>query len=113
MDKSIIEHQKYIESKLTEKLGNSEREGLRRCHEQRVRDFQHERLVHLIVTLFFAVLLIVALVAFLAISGSLLQTLFGILVIILLPLEITYVWHYYKLENGVQGLYQITDKINR
>ena len=90
MDKSIIEHQKYIESKLTEKLGNSEREGLRRYHEQRVRDFQHERLVHLIVTLFFAVLLIVALVAFLANPESLLQTLFGILVIISLPLEIAY-----------------------
>ena len=69
--------------------------------------FQHERLIHLIVTVTFALLTIIA------ILGTLItpQPALFILVLLLLVLLVPYVRHYYILENGVQKLYQYYDKI--
>ena len=67
--------------------------------------FQHERLVHLIVTITFAIL------TMLAILGTLFEpqpALFA-LVVLLLVLLIPYIRHYYILENGVQKLYRYYD----
>ena len=60
--------------------------------------FQHERLVHLLVTLAFALMTIFSLAA------SLSQIYFLPLFVLFLALEIPYVFHYYRLENGVQKL---------
>lgn len=69
--------------------------------------FQHERLVHLIVTVIFALLTILAIV------GTLIapQPALFILIVFLLILLIPYIRHYYILENGVQKLYQYYDKL--
>lgn len=69
--------------------------------------FQHERLVHLIVTVIFALL------TMLAIVGTLIapQPALFILIVFLLILLIPYIRHYYILENGVQKLYQYYDKL--
>ena len=69
--------------------------------------FQHERLIHLIVTVTFALLTLIA------ILGTLItpQPALFILVLLLLVLLVPYVRHYYILENGVQKLYQYYDKI--
>lgn len=64
--------------------------------------FQHERLIHLLVTLSFALFFIFSLVSFLLIKNFLLL----ILAILLLILLIPYIFHYYTLENGVQQLYR-------
>jgi hypothetical protein len=111
MNTAIKAHKMYVESKLQADLTEEERVRLMYYHTQRVRDFQHERLIHLLVTFFFALLLIGSLAAFLLTPVSLLQILFGALTIILLALELAYIWHYYKLENGVQDLYTITEKL--
>lgn len=69
--------------------------------------FQHERLVHLIVTVTFALL------TMLAILGAMLEphpALF-ILILLLVVLLIPYIRHYYILENGVQKLYEYYDKL--
>ena len=60
--------------------------------------FQHERLIHLMVTLAFAVMTILALVA------TLTQFYFLPLFVLFLVLEVPYIIHYYRLENGVQKL---------
>ena len=60
--------------------------------------FQHERLIHLLVTLAFAVMTILSLAA------SLSQFYFLPLFVLFLVLEVPYVLHYYRLENGVQKL---------
>lgn len=60
--------------------------------------FQHERLIHLLVTLAFAVMTLLSLAA------SLEQVCFLPLFVLLLVLEVPYVFHYYQLENGVQKL---------
>lgn len=69
--------------------------------------FQHERLIHLIVTLFYAMLLLFFLVL---IS---LSYVFIIPAFILTIFVICYIVHYFFLENGVQYLYILYDNIKK
>ncbi len=67
--------------------------------------FQHERLIHLIVTVLFALLTMITLLANLFLTQPLLLVLSGLFLILLVP----YIRHYYILENGVQKLYEYYD----
>ena len=60
--------------------------------------FQHERLIHLLVTLAFAVMTIFSLLM------TVQEFYFIPLFVLFLALEVPYVFHYYRLENGVQKL---------
>lgn len=71
--------------------------------------FQHERLIHLIVTVTFALLTILAVFGFMA-WPEVTTLIFSMLLLILL---IPYVIHYYHLENGVQKLYKYYDKLDK
>lgn len=71
--------------------------------------FQHERLIHLIVTVTFALLEMLAIVLS-VISDSLFTLLLPIVILILL---IPYVRHYYILENEVQKMYVQYDRMRR
>lgn len=68
---------------------------------------QHERLIHLLVTILFALLLFMCLIAFF-VSGNM-----GMLAaaVLMLALLVPYIAHYYFLENGVQKLYRIYDDV--
>ena len=69
--------------------------------------FQHERLIHLIVTALFAIMTI--LVFLLAVTRFELWV--GVLLALLLVLLIPYIRHYWLLENGTQKLYFYYDKL--
>ena len=69
--------------------------------------FQHERLIHLIVTVLFALMTI--LVFLLAVTNFAPWT--GVLLMLLLVLLIPYIKHYWLLENGTQKLYEYYDKL--
>ncbi len=69
--------------------------------------FMHERLIHLIVTMVFAVLTVLCILY--AISNPTLGML--ILIIAFMVLLIPYIKHYYLLENGVQHLYKQYDEM--
>lgn len=71
--------------------------------------FQHERLIHLIVTVTFALLEMLAIVIS-VISNSLFTLLLPIVILILL---IPYIRHYYILENEVQKMYGQYDRMRR
>lgn len=71
--------------------------------------FQHERLIHLIVTVTFALLEMLAIVLS-VISYSLFTLLLPIVILILL---IPYIRHYYILENEVQKMYGQYDRMRR
>lgn len=71
--------------------------------------FQHERLVHLIVTITFALLTMLSVLGFLALIQPGLLVLTILLVVLLVP----YIRHYYILENGVQKLYAYYDRLMR
>ena len=88
--------QKLIQDKLEE-------------HLVQVGFFQHERLIHLIVTVTFALLEMLAIVLS-VISDSLFNLLLPIVILILL---IPYIRHYYILENEVQKMYVQYDRMRR
>ena len=69
--------------------------------------FQHERLIHLIVTVLFALMTI--LVFLLAVTNF--EPWTGVLLLLLLVLLIPYIKHYWLLENGTQKLYEYYDKL--
>jgi membrane-bound metal-dependent hydrolase YbcI (DUF457 family) len=82
--------------------------AVREHHDRRVRDFQHERLNHLLVTLF------VALFALLAVAWLLHDPSGGAaaLAALLLALTAAYLLHYFRLENGVQRLYGLSRQLD-
>ncbi len=69
--------------------------------------FQHERLIHLIVTVTFAVITVLSLFAPL-LTG--IMTLYGF-TMLLLVLLVPYIFHYYTLENETQKMYAQYDEI--
>lgn len=74
-------------------------------HLIKIKFFQHERFIHLIVTCFYAVFLL------LSIFICNFIPLFAIVILIFLVFLIFYVRHYFFLENGVQYLYKQYDKL--
>lgn len=68
--------------------------------------FQHERLIHLLVTLFFTIFMI----AFL-IFGFYVSPICFIIMFILMLCVALYVLHYFFLENSVQYMYKQYDKL--
>jgi len=69
--------------------------------------FQHERIIHLIVTVTFAISTVISLMCVI-ISQSIIMSVF---LILLLALLIPYIRHNYILEKGVQKLYEYYDKL--
>ena len=79
---------------------------LKEEHLIKIKFFQHERLIHLIVTLFYT------LFTFIVFSCIKICLPFALIVLIILIFLIFYVIHYFRLENGVQYLYKQYDLIN-
>ena len=67
--------------------------------------FQHERLIHLLVTLFYSAIFLLFLVL------SHIHYVFFIVALLLMPFVICYIVHYFRLENGVQYLYKQDDNM--
>lgn len=114
MEKHIAEHYQTISQRLAAAKSQTDLAELARYHRTRVQEFQHERLIHLLVTFFFAGLFLASLAAFLATAamGLAMNCLLGLLALILFVLELAYIRHYYQLENGVQRLYELTVMID-
>ena len=78
--------------------------------ETKIAYFQHERLIHLLVTLSFAAFLLFEIFSLFILPASFIYA--GILlVLIFFGLTIGYVMHYYFLENSVQQMYHMRDEI--
>ncbi len=73
--------------------------------------FQHERLIHLIVTVLFAFLTIFTAACSCFSKDLYYGIMFCLLSLLCLALLVPYIHHYYVLENGVQKLYEIYDSI--
>ena len=109
MEKRINEYEKYI----TEAIKHPTPE-LKQYHNEMVRNFQHERAVHLAIMLFFIAITIIVMVgaAFaIAFATTPFIVAVSILAMLLAVLSIAYVKHYYFLENHIQKLYDITTKL--
>lgn len=115
MEKQIKEYEKFIEKASRGKLSSTEQAKLADLHQEMIANFQFERLIHLIITLFFVVIsfIVLALTAWLlAVDGFSLMTLpMVIATVIIVILTSFYVRHYYFLENHIQKLYEYTKKL--
>lgn len=109
MKKRILAYRHRIDSILEQNtdFSKSDWEDVLSEHLVQIRFFQHERLVHLIVTMTFAILTVLSI--FVAISFATLP--FFLLALLFLVLLIPYIGHYYLLENEVQKMYQQYDQI--
>ena len=110
MEKRLKQYIVYLESlgsehwsKLTEEQKQEKLESAR----LQIAWFQHERLVHLIVTMTFAVMMVMSIIGGILAEYIPLFILGGAFLILLAP----YIRHYYILENGVQQMYRLYDKL--
>lgn len=78
-------------------------------HIDQIRFFQHERLVHLIVTVTFALVLMMLMILVFSIDEvSILIIVFFVFVVVML---LAYLFHYYILETSIQKMYKQYDAI--
>ena len=99
MKKEIVQYMEDIQKAAGNK--NTDRKKLAEGMLTRIQFYQHERLIHLIVTMSFGVFFLISLILCFN------NTAFLALAILLLALLIPYIGHYYYLENSVQKLYII------
>ncbi len=105
MKKYILTYRKWITLQLQKQDADWER--ILDYHKQQIAFFSHERLVHLIVTVLFALLTIFAISAF-AITKMICFLPLSVLFLVLL---VPYIKHYWLLENQTQGLYDDYNKL--
>ncbi|MBR4178345.1 MAG: hypothetical protein IKR57_03245 [Bacilli bacterium] len=103
MKRYISEYIKNTEKILNEKVTKEIIDN----HVNKISFFSHERLIHLIVTMFFALFTILFIFMFLVLNNYILLIICAIMIVILL----FYIVHYYFLENSVQYLYTLYDKL--
>ena len=116
MDKKLRDYIDYIE-----KASDEPSEELIEYHKVMTQQFQHERFIHLIVTMFFALFLLIFFALFICLSIFLPQGYaadylligIGLITAIFFVVTLFYVRHYYQLENGTQKLEELTKKLFR
>lgn len=107
MKKRIIGYRMKIDTLLEQPPEGTEWEAILQEHLTQVSFFQHERLIHLIVTVTFAILTTIALAIYCIAEYIPVLALIVLLLVLLVP----YIGHYYTLENEVQKMYQQYDVI--
>ena len=107
MKKQIQDYVKAIKWILTEDKPGTDWKEVAQSHLIKIQFYQHERLIHLIVTALFAIMEIICLATLLS-TANLWSLLLMIMILVLL---VPYIGHYYFLENSVQELYLIYDVI--
>lgn len=108
MKSQIQVYNNFIENKLKEDNTNEEWDKISEDYLVKINFYQHERLIHLIVTALFALMETIVITATVITESIGLMVLCAAILILLIP----YVAHYYFLENTVQKMYLIYDKIN-
>ena len=107
MEKRLKQYLEFYRSVAVGEKEIGERESFRREMLVQIQFFQHERLIHLIVTVLFALLAVITILASLIIQEPAVLLLCLMFFVLLIP----YIRHYYILENGVQKLYEYYDRI--
>lgn len=108
MEKRILAYARYLMDVSKKEFSEEERGEISKKILIQIGFFQHERLIHLIVTVLFA-LMTVGVFAICVIMPS---TPFFLLEVAILMLLVPYIRHYFILENTVQQMYRYYDKIS-
>ena len=107
MKKRILAYRKRIDSVLAGEIPAEDWQSVIDEHLVQIGFFQHERLIHLIVTVLFALMAVGTVLAEIISGYTPLFILFFPMLVLLIP----YIKHYYLLENEVQRMYEQYDKM--
>ncbi len=107
MKKRILGYLEYVDTLLDNPPADADWDHLLTEHVQQIQFFQHERLIHLIVTVLFALMTTACLIGMVLSFHLSLVILLVPLLILLFP----YINHYYLLENSVQKMYVQYDRM--
>lgn len=109
MTKYLTNYMKATEQQLKNCISLKELEKLLAEHKDKIAFMQHERIVHFLVTMMFAIILSIFICAFIFAENIALL----ILITMILILLAFYIKHYYFLENTVQKMYKVYDEMLR
>lgn len=109
MKERMVGYLAYIDDILAKDASDTDYTVLMQKHLIQIGFFMHERLIHLIVTVLFAIGTFLTIFAFLFTENLGLLLLALLLIILLVP----YIGHYYRLENGVQKMYRQYDEMEK
>lgn len=107
MKKRILSYRKRIDDLLENASVETDWNDVMQEHLVQIGFFQHERLIHLIVTV------TVAILTFLSIAVTVIAGFVQMLAVVfmLMVLLVPYIFHYFTLENEVQKMYVQYDRI--
>lgn len=109
MKERILAYRKRIDALLADAPADTDWNAVLAEHLIQVGFFQHERLIHLLVTLAFAAFTLLSVFAVFLTGEAVLAALVLLFLVLLVP----YVLHYYLLENEVQRMYRQYDELLR
>ncbi len=107
MTEYLKKYMETVNERLTGYTSFKELEEIFSEHKDKISFMQHERIVHFLVTMMFALILSVFMTAALILENPMLL----VLVVIIIVLLSFYIKHYYFLENTVQEMYRVYDRI--
>lgn len=108
MKRYMKDYINFIDSYIKEK-NISDIDEIIETHLVKIKFFMHERLIHLLVTILFAIMTLMTLFVLLNNSSIELMILLVLFVCLLVP----YIYHYYYLENSVQYMYREYDELRK
>jgi hypothetical protein len=109
----VVQTMKAVSSYIENDMKTAGEDKTRRVlaeFELKITYFQHERLIHLMVTLSFALFLLLSIGAIFIFPSEFIISAV-LLTAIFFGLTVGYVFHYYFLENSVQKMYHMRDEM--
>ena len=107
MTEYLTDYMNTVAERLDKCSNSNELDKILAEHMDKIAFMQHERIVHFLVTLMFTVILSIFMVGMLLTENIMLVVLVTIIIVLL----IFYIKHYYFLENTVQKMYKVYDRI--
>ena len=89
-------------------LSNNQLRALLKEHQIKLAWFQHERLVHVLIMMLTIILFFISLGLLLTLQENVLLL---VLCLVLAVMSSMYIFYYYRLENCVQSLYELYDRL--
>ncbi|MCR5215489.1 MAG: hypothetical protein K6C69_00915 [Lachnospiraceae bacterium] len=108
MKERILDYTNHIQSLLQEDGEDTNWQEVEEDLLIQIGFFQHERLIHLIVTVLFAIMAFLTVIFIYISENPMTYALFLGIMVLLIP----YIGHYYLLENKTQLLYSYYDKVH-
>ena len=107
MKKQVQNYLRAIRKILAEDAPGTDWKEIALRHLIKIEFYQHERFIHLVVTVLFALMEVIC-ISTVLITSNLWALALALMILVLL---VPYIGHYYFLENSVQELYLIYDEI--